>query len=161
MRFIVFALLFVFFVEGCTPAPRDRNIEWQALSIVGGKAKADLDLRTLNRRARRQFDGLALIGIAQEEIRECTVAYVMNDGCRIMCTYDQTVGLPSYNRVGWSSTNWYVPDPSVWVAPGLEPCDMDEVTSISVTIDLVREANQKITLALVIRDLPPLSSSRR
>ena len=81
MRFIVFALLFVFFVEGCTPAPRDRNIEWQALSIVGGKAKADLDLRTLNRRARRQFDGLALIGIAQEEIRECTVAYVMNDGC--------------------------------------------------------------------------------
>ena len=39
--------------------------------------------------------------------------------------------------------------------------DMDEVASISVTIDLLREANQKITLALVIRDLPPFASERR
>ena len=46
-------------------------------------------------------------------------------------------------------------------APGLEPCDMDELASISVTIDLLREANQKITLALVIRDLPPFASERR
>lgn len=160
MRFILFPL-FIFFVVGCVPPPRSRNIECQTISIVEGKAQADLDLRTLNRRSRRQFGGLALSGIEQEEIRECTVAYVMNDGCQIMCTYDQTVGLPRYGHVGWSSTNWYDSLPSVWVAPGLEPCDMDEVASISVTIDLVREANQKITLALVIHDLPPLSSSRR